>query len=130
MNVNELQRKLIAAARANTPDDRVPYAFEKRIMALIPAVAPSDNVAVWVRGLWQAAVSCAVVALLCGANARACSIDSRDPYQYAPRAWPISSTPSSSTLERISSIISLCRGCCFQFAPASSCTDNTASSHG
>jgi hypothetical protein len=67
MNVNELQRKLIAAARANTPDDRVPYAFEKRIMALIPAVAPSDNVAVWVRGLWQAAVSCAVVALLCGA---------------------------------------------------------------
>jgi len=67
MNVTELHRKLIAAARVNAPDDRVSYAFEKRIMALIPAVAPTDSVAVWVRGLWQAAVSCAVIALLCGA---------------------------------------------------------------
>lgn len=67
MNVTELQKKLIAAARANTPEDRVPYAFEKRIMALIPAVTPTDGLGLWVRGLWQAAVSCAVVALLCGA---------------------------------------------------------------
>jgi hypothetical protein len=67
MNVTELHRKLIAAARTNAPDDRVPYAFEKRIMALIPAVTPTDSVAVWVCGLWQAAVSCAVIALLCGA---------------------------------------------------------------
>lgn len=67
MNVNELQRKLIAAARASRPDDRVPYAFEKRIIALIPTVAPTDGAALWVRGLWQAAASCAVIALLCGA---------------------------------------------------------------
>ena len=33
MNLAELERKLIAAARANPPSDRVPYAFEKRIMA-------------------------------------------------------------------------------------------------
>ncbi len=63
----ELQKKLIAAARAGAPDDRVPYAFEKRIMALIGAGVPSDGVALWVRGLWQAAVSCAVIAVLCGA---------------------------------------------------------------
>ncbi len=31
MNVDELRRKLIAAARANPPSDHVPYAFEKRI---------------------------------------------------------------------------------------------------
>jgi hypothetical protein len=67
MNVNELQKKLIAAARANTPDDRVPYAFEKRIMALIPAVPQTNAAALWVRGLWQAALSCAAIAVLCGA---------------------------------------------------------------
>ena|SRR5580658_482239 len=67
MNVTELQKKLIAAARAKAPDDRVPYAFEKRIIALIPTVKPTDSVAAWVRGLWQAAASCAAIALLCGA---------------------------------------------------------------
>lgn len=67
MNVPELQKKLIAAARAHPPDDRVPYAFEKRIMALIPSVQPTDSAVLWVRGLWQAAVSCAAIALVCGA---------------------------------------------------------------
>jgi hypothetical protein len=67
MNVSELQKKLMAAARANTPGDHVPYAFEKRIMALLPSVTPSDSMVLWVRGLWQAAASCAVIALLCGA---------------------------------------------------------------
>jgi hypothetical protein len=67
MNVTELHRKLIAAARAVAPDDRVPYAFEKRIMALIPAIPRTNSAALWVRGLWQAALSCAAVALLCGA---------------------------------------------------------------
>ena len=66
MNVMELQKKLMAAACKNAPDDRVPYAFEKRIVALI-GKAPTDGVALWVRGLWQAAASCAVIALLCGA---------------------------------------------------------------
>ena len=67
MNVTDLERKLIAAARANAPVDRVPYAFEKRIIARISGAAPTDNVALWVRGLWQAAASCVVVAVLCGA---------------------------------------------------------------
>ena len=67
MNVTELERKLIAAARANAPDDRVPYAFEKRIIALLPGMNPTDNVALWVRGLWQAAASCVIIAVLCGA---------------------------------------------------------------
>lgn len=67
MNVAELERKLIAAGRAKAPDDRVPYAFEKRVIALIPGMRPTDNVALWVRGLWQAAASCVVIAVLCGA---------------------------------------------------------------
>ena len=40
MNLAELERKLIAAARANPPSDRVPYAFEKRIMARLAARSP------------------------------------------------------------------------------------------
>jgi hypothetical protein len=62
-----LQRKLIAAARAHSPGDSVPYAFEKRVMALIAARAATDQLALWVRGLWQAAASCMAIALLLGA---------------------------------------------------------------
>ncbi|HEV2319821.1 MAG TPA: hypothetical protein VGV18_08735 [Verrucomicrobiae bacterium] len=67
MNVTEFERKLIAAARASAPDDRVPYAFEKRIIALLAGMIPTDNAALWVRGLWQAAASCVAVAVLCAA---------------------------------------------------------------
>ena len=62
-----LQNKLIAAARANPPSDRVPYAFEKRVMALLAARSATEPLVLWVRGLWRAAVSCLVVALLLGA---------------------------------------------------------------
>lgn len=67
MNIAELQKKLTAAARQQPPDERVPYAFEKRITALIAARAVTDRWAVWSRGLWRAAVSCVIVALVCGA---------------------------------------------------------------
>jgi hypothetical protein len=66
MNLAELQRKLIAAARANAPGDRVPYAFEKRVTALLASRVPAQNLDVWVRGLWRAAVSCVAVAVICG----------------------------------------------------------------
>jgi anti-sigma-K factor RskA len=62
MNVGQLQQKMIAAARRQAPDERVPYAFEKRIMALIEARALADRWSVWSRGLWRAAVSCAAIA--------------------------------------------------------------------
>ena len=67
MNIAELQKKLLAAARANPPGDRVPYAFEKRVMTLLTARAATDHPGLWMRGLWRAAVSCAVIALLFGA---------------------------------------------------------------
>lgn len=67
MNLLELQKKLIAAARKNPPSDRVPYAFEKRITALIAARAVADRWAFWTRGLWRAAASCAALAAVCGA---------------------------------------------------------------
>jgi hypothetical protein len=66
MNLTELQNKLIAAARASAPDDRVPYAFEKRVSALLASRVAPQNLDLWVAGLWRAAVSCVAVALLCG----------------------------------------------------------------
>src|SRR5437867_3183898 len=66
MNLDELGRKLLAAARWASPDDRVPYAFEKRILALVRAVPRADAWAAWARALWFSAVVCTVVALLVG----------------------------------------------------------------
>ena len=67
MNLAELQKKMIAAARANVPGDHVPYAFEKRVTALLASRVAPQTLDGWVRGLWRAAVSCVAVALLCGA---------------------------------------------------------------
>jgi hypothetical protein len=66
-NRQSLRSKLIAAARANAPGDHVPYAFEKRVMALLAARSATEPLRVWVRGLWQAAASCLALALLLGA---------------------------------------------------------------
>lgn len=66
MNLVELEKKLIAAARLNPADDRVPYAFEKRVTALISARI-ADRWGFWRTGLWRAAVSCVAVAVVCGA---------------------------------------------------------------
>ena len=67
MNLAELERKLIAAARANPPSDRVPYAFEKRIMASLAARPIADDWALWARALWRAAAPCVAIMLLLGA---------------------------------------------------------------
>ena len=67
MNLNELQRKLIAAARGQAPDERVPYGFEKRISALLRARVVPASLDFWVRGLWRAAISSVALAILCGA---------------------------------------------------------------
>jgi hypothetical protein len=66
MRLTELQRKLIAAARANPPGQGVPYAFEKRVTALLAARPAMDNLVLWMHGLWRAAVSCLAIALMLG----------------------------------------------------------------
>jgi hypothetical protein len=67
MNLNELQSQLLAAARAHPPDDRVPYAFEKRILARLAEKPALDTSAWWLRGLWRAAASCVAICVLAGA---------------------------------------------------------------
>jgi hypothetical protein len=64
--MNELHHKLIAAARRTSPDDRVPYAFEKRIMARLASGARVDSLAMWSHALWRAAVSCLAIMALSG----------------------------------------------------------------
>jgi len=66
MNVDNLKQKLIAAARAAQPNDRVPYAFEKRVMARL-AEARADLLGAWSHALWRAAISCVAIMLLVGA---------------------------------------------------------------
>jgi hypothetical protein len=66
MKLDELQRKLLAAARANPPRDDVPYAFEKRIIAALRPSRLPDLAALWARALWRAAVPCLAVMVLFG----------------------------------------------------------------
>ncbi len=55
MDLVELERKLIAAARANPPSDTVPVAFEKRIMAHIEELSAQKYSMFWARGLCRGA---------------------------------------------------------------------------
>ncbi len=65
MKVVELEKKLIAVARANPPGDQVPHAFERRMIALILKGPVQDIWAVWAKALWFAAAPCVAVMLLC-----------------------------------------------------------------
>ena len=67
MNLAELHRRLIATAKADAPDERVPFTFEKRVMARIRSRSPLDALSLWSQGLWRAAVSCVALTLLLGA---------------------------------------------------------------
>ncbi|HEY5910415.1 MAG TPA: hypothetical protein VJA21_07400 [Verrucomicrobiae bacterium] len=67
MNQAELERKLYAAARADAPSERVPYAFEQRVMAHLRSQGMMDVWAVWGRALWRAAAPCLAITLLLSA---------------------------------------------------------------
>jgi hypothetical protein len=64
MNPSELHRKLIELARVHPPSDRVPFAFEKRVMALLAARPRVDHVALWAHALWRGAGVCVAFVLL------------------------------------------------------------------
>src|ERR1041385_6226361 len=66
MNLESLQTKLLAAARANPPSERVPYAFAKRIRARLNEPIALDLSALWARALWRAAAPCVALTLLLG----------------------------------------------------------------
>jgi hypothetical protein len=67
MNVDELQHKLIAAARMQPPSEVVPYAFDRRILQRIKSMAAPDIWGTWAQALWRAAAPCVGVALVLAA---------------------------------------------------------------
>ena len=66
MNLAELRKKLLAAARAHPPGGDVPYAFEKRVMARLAEKPAIDLFAIWNRTLWRAVAPCLAVTLFLG----------------------------------------------------------------
>lgn len=63
----QLEKNLLAAARATPPSDAVPYAFEKRVMARLRATSLEDPLSLWGRALWRGAIASLAAALICGA---------------------------------------------------------------
>jgi hypothetical protein len=67
MKLEELERRLFEVARAEPPSDRVPLAFEQRVMAHLRARPMLDVWEAWSRALWRAVVPCVAITLLLGA---------------------------------------------------------------
>ncbi len=69
MTVTKLEQKVLAVARADQPSDRVPHAFEKRIMAHIRSLQDlpvMDGWAFWGKWMWRAAAPCVAVTFVLG----------------------------------------------------------------
>ena len=61
MDLSELEQKLLAAGRKSQPSDKVPYSFEKRVMARLTSAHVEDAWAAWGRRLWQEALASVVL---------------------------------------------------------------------
>ena len=64
MNVVDLEKKLFQAARQDKPSDKVPYAFEKRVMTFLRPLPTPDCWGLWAGALWRAAVPCLALMIL------------------------------------------------------------------
>jgi len=62
MNLDKLRNRLFAEARAVRPVDTVPYAFEKRVMANLPAQV--NGWLLWGHALWRGAAACVALSFL------------------------------------------------------------------
>jgi hypothetical protein len=67
MNLAEIQQNLLATARKNLPSDRVPFGFERRVMARLTVQPLLDIWALWARALWRAAAPCVAIMLVLAA---------------------------------------------------------------
>lgn len=66
MNLEGLRQKLIQVARHQPVSNRVPYAFEQRVLHAIRALPPRDPALAWVAGLWRAALCSLAIATIAG----------------------------------------------------------------
>ena len=56
--------EFVKLARELPRDERVPYAFEKRVMAHIGEIAAPDLLSLWTRALWRAVAPCFGIMLI------------------------------------------------------------------
>ncbi len=61
MNPEDLRKSLIAAVRGQPPSDRVPVAFEQRVMTRIRSAGVPDPIEFWAAGLWRAVLPSVVL---------------------------------------------------------------------
>lgn len=66
MELDILKQKLITAARRQTLDAEVPFAFEKRVMAHLADGSVPDGWVLWSRALWRAAIPCLLIVVFSG----------------------------------------------------------------
>ena len=70
MKNSRLHETFLRAAGKLPEDTRVPYSFEKRVMASLPTASPpnvsSDSLALWSRWLWRATLPCLALMLAIG----------------------------------------------------------------
>ena len=64
MNLEKLQQHLLAIARTHSSSERVPYSFEKRVMAHLKLAPAFDEWAFRSRVLWRAAAPCVALMVL------------------------------------------------------------------
>ncbi len=60
----DIYDRFVQTARRVPSDERVPFGFERRIMAHLHDQPALDPLSFWVLGLWRAAVPCLAVMLL------------------------------------------------------------------
>lgn len=78
MNAEVLRQRLIRAAQALVPSERVPLFFEKRIMARIKGRTVPDVWSAWGSLLWRALVACCVLMIITGIGAMTVSQQNDD----------------------------------------------------
>ncbi len=64
MKAENRMQQLVQLARKIPADDRVPYAFEKRIMARLSLGSVPDLWTLWGRMLWRAVAPCLGIMIL------------------------------------------------------------------
>lgn len=66
MKLEGLRQKLIQVARHQPVSDRVPHAFEQRVLHALRSLPPRDPALAWVAGLWRAALCSLAIATVAG----------------------------------------------------------------
>ncbi len=64
MDLEKIIDRLFESARHQPVSERVPYAFEKRIMARLKVEKAVDPLTFWSRALWKAVAPCMAAACL------------------------------------------------------------------